>query len=105
MQLFLLLVVLAAVLPQVETVEDRVSTTLLKEPLWPAIPLQSPYQTTTHRSLPSADHASFYEDQTIQKSESLCYEVKLLIQLLIDFMQNYCATFLTVCTNSLLSRP
>lgn len=78
--LFLLLVVLAAVLPQVETVEDTLSTTLLKEPLWPAIPLQSPYQTTTQRSLPSADDAPFSEDQTIQKSENVCYEVKLLIQ-------------------------
>ncbi|XP_050967793.1 centrosomal protein of 95 kDa-like isoform X7 [Labeo rohita] len=68
-------VVLAAVLPQVETVEDTLSTTLLKEPLWPAIPLQSPYQTTTQRSLPSADDAPFSEDQTIQKSENVCYEI------------------------------
>ncbi|XP_050967788.1 centrosomal protein of 95 kDa-like isoform X2 [Labeo rohita] len=67
--------VLAAVLPQVETVEDTLSTTLLKEPLWPAIPLQSPYQTTTQRSLPSADDAPFSEDQTIQKSENVCYEI------------------------------
>ncbi|RXN15807.1 centrosomal of 95 kDa isoform X2 [Labeo rohita] len=62
---------------KVETVEDTLSTTLLKEPLWPAIPLQSPYQTTTQRSLPSADDAPFSEDQTIQKSENVCYEWKL----------------------------
>ncbi|XP_016363003.1 centrosomal protein of 95 kDa isoform X2 [Sinocyclocheilus anshuiensis] len=69
--------VLAAVLPQVGTVENTVSTraTLLKEPLWPAIPLQPPYQTTTQRSPPSTDTAPFSEDQTIQKPENLCHEI------------------------------
>ncbi|XP_016101236.1 centrosomal protein of 95 kDa isoform X5 [Sinocyclocheilus grahami] len=69
--------VLVTVLPQVGTVENTVSTraTLLKEPLWPAIPLQPPYQTTTQRSPPTTDTAPFSEDQTIQKPENLCHEI------------------------------
>ncbi|KAL1273016.1 hypothetical protein QQF64_028878, partial [Cirrhinus molitorella] len=69
--------VLDAVLPQVEPIEDTVSAqpTVLKEPLWPAYPLQPPYQTTTQTSPPSTDTPTFSEDQTIQKPENLCYKI------------------------------
>lgn len=81
---------LPAVLPQVETLENAVSTqtTLLRESLWPTIPLQAPYQTTTQRPPSSTDMALFSEDQTIQQPEDSCHKVNILNSAL-DFMQNY----------------
>ncbi|KAK9973169.1 hypothetical protein ABG768_023912, partial [Culter alburnus] len=69
--------VLAAVLPQLETLEDAVSTqtTLQREFLWPTIPLQPPYQTTTQIPSPSTDMATFSEDQTIQQPENSCQKI------------------------------
>ncbi|XP_077055215.1 centrosomal protein of 95 kDa-like isoform X2 [Siphateles boraxobius] len=69
--------VLPAVLPQVETLENAVSTqtTLLRESLWPTIHLQFPYQTTTRRPPSSPDMALFTEDQTIQQPENSCHKV------------------------------
>lgn len=69
--------VLPAVLPQVETLENAVSTqtNLLREPLWPTIPLQPPYQTTTQRPPSSTDMALFSEDQTIQQPENSCHKI------------------------------
>ncbi|XP_056102110.1 centrosomal protein of 95 kDa-like [Rhinichthys klamathensis goyatoka] len=69
--------VLPAVLPQVETLENAVSTqtTLLRESLWPTIPLQPPYQTTTQRPPSSTDMALFSEEQTIQQPENSCHKI------------------------------
>ncbi|CAM4623344.1 unnamed protein product [Leuciscus chuanchicus] len=69
--------VLPAVLPQVETLDNAVSTqtTLLRESLWPNIPLQPPYQTTTQRPPSSTDMALFSEDQTIQQPENSCHKI------------------------------
>ncbi|KAK7155157.1 hypothetical protein R3I93_009949 [Phoxinus phoxinus] len=69
--------VLPAVLPQMETLENPVSTqtTLLRESLWPTIPLQPPYQTTTQRPPSSTDMVLFSEDQTIQQPENSCHKI------------------------------
>ncbi|XP_067315534.1 centrosomal protein of 95 kDa-like isoform X2 [Pseudorasbora parva] len=69
--------VLAAALPQVETSEDAVSTqtSLLRESLWPSIPLQPPYQTTTQRPPSSTDMAPFSEDQILQQPKKTYHKI------------------------------